>query len=134
MGLAPNDPELDNFGLYGTFFDDLRNKFQEGVEMVFERKVKPNTSHAQKWDVGGFAAPHSDNSDHDGEPNPFEINKYVGILYLNDDYEGGTLYFPDHNIEFKPKAYSWVVFPGGVENIHGVKEVTKGVRYTMVSF
>ena len=145
MGLAPNDPKLPEFGLYGTFFEDLRDKFKEGVEAVFGRKVKPNTSHAQKWDVGGFAAPHSDNSDFDGNPNPFEINKYVGILYLNGDYEGGNLYFVEDDypetmdqskikLEFKPPAYSWVVFPGGVENIHGVREVTKGTRYTMVSF
>jgi hypothetical protein len=26
------------------------------------------------------------------------------------------------------------MFPGGHENIHGVKEITKGTRYTMVSF
>ena len=146
MGLAPDDPSLTEYGLYPTFFGELKEKFQKATEAVFGRAVKPNTSHAQKWDVGGFAAPHSDNSDHDGNPNPFEINKYVGILYLNDDYEGGNLYFVsddyDHEnpkedavkLEFKPTAYSWVVFPGGVENIHGVREITKGTRYTMVSF
>lgn len=146
MGLAPNDPSLTEYGLYATFFADLKDKFKSAVESVFEREVRPNTSHAQKWDVGGFAAPHSDNSDHEGNPNPFEINKYVGILYLNDDYDGGELYFVDedydhHNpgdfgvkLEFKPTACSWVVFPGGVENIHGVREITKGTRYTMVSF
>ena len=134
MGLMSNDPQLNNFGLSLSFFNDLREKFKEAVELVFERKVKANTSHAQKWDVGGFANPHSDNSDFDGNPNAFEINKYVAILYLNDNYEGGNLYFPDHNIEFKPPAYSLIVFPGGVENIHGVSEITKGTRYTMVSF
>ena len=37
-------------------------------------------------------------------------------------------------LSFKPNAYSYYVFPGGYENIHGVSEITKGVRYTMVSF
>lgn len=134
MGLMSNDSQLSNYGLPISFFDDLRDKFKEAVELVFERPVKANTSHAQKWDVGGFANPHSDNSDFEGNPNAFEINKYVAILYLNDDYEGGTLYFPDHGIEFKPNAYSLVVFPGGVENVHGVNEITSGTRYTMVSF
>jgi hypothetical protein len=134
MGIHPDDPRLAEYNLPPMYFDALRQRFQEAIELVFEREVKPNTSHAQKWDVGGFAAPHSDNSDHDGHPNAFEINKYVGILYLNDDYEGGELYFPDHDIEFKPAAYSYICFPGGVENIHGVKEILKGVRYTMVSF
>jgi hypothetical protein len=139
MGLKPDSALLESKGLSGTFFDDLREKFREAVETVFERKVRANTSHAQKWDVGGFAAPHSDNSDYDGVPNAFEINKYVGILYLNNDYEGGELYFCEEDnqtryLSFKPNVYSYYVFPGGVENIHGVSEILKGTRYTMVSF
>jgi hypothetical protein len=134
MGLLPNDPLLADHGLPGLFFEELKQSFQEHVGEIFDRPVKPNTSHAQKWNVGGFANPHSDNSDNHGEPNAFEINKYVGILYLNEDYDGGQLYFPDHDIEFKPNAYSYYVFPGGVENIHGVREITSGTRYTMVSF
>lgn len=139
-GILTDADTMRSFGLSDNFFGDLKDKYQEAVEKVFNKKVKANTSHAQKWDVGGFAAPHSDNSDHDGNPNAFEINKYVGILYLNDDYDGGELYFCDKNdsmkpyLSFKPNAYSYYVFPGGVENIHGVSEITKGTRYTMVSF
>lgn len=139
MGLKPDSELLKSKGLSPTFFDDIREKFRESVELVFGRKVRANTSHAQKWDVGGFAAPHSDNSDYDGVPNAFEINKYVGILYLNDNYEGGELYFCEEDnqtsyLSFKPNVYSYYVFPGGVENIHGVSEILKGTRYTMVSF
>lgn len=134
MGIMHDDEETKDFDLYPEFFKDLTQKYKEAVKTVFGRDVKPNTSHAQKWDVGGFASPHSDNSDFNGTPTSFQINKYVGILYLNDDYEGGTLFFPDHNIEFKPTAYSFITFPGGIENIHGVSEITKGTRYTMVSF
>lgn len=149
MGLAPNDPLLKDYNLDGDHFDKLRDKFKEAVELTTGREVRPNTSHAQKWDEGGFAAPHSDNSDYDGVPNAFEINKYVGILYLNDDYEGGELYFcnekEDFNEEtnndrwetylsFKPNNLSYYIFPGGVENVHGVSEILKGTRYTMVSF
>lgn len=139
-GLMTDNQILKKFELPDNFFDDLKNKYQEAVEIIFNRKVRPNTSHAQKWNVGGFANPHSDNSDYDGNPNAFEINKYVGILYLNDDYEGGELYFCDKNknmepyLSFKPNALSYYVFPGGVENIHGVSKITKGTRYTMVSF
>jgi hypothetical protein len=134
MGLSDEDPNLIHLGLEPRFFLNLRDRFKETVEMFFDKELKPNTSHAQKWDVGGFASPHSDNSDHDGNPNAFEINKYVGILYLNDNYEGGELYFPDHDISFKPKMGQYIMFPGGHENIHGVSEITKGTRYTMVSF
>jgi len=133
-GIKADPAYLESFGLTGTFFSDIKDKFQEAVTIVFDREVRANTSHAQKWDVGGFASVHSDNSNNDGDPNAFEINKYVAILYLNDDYEGGNLYFPDHDISFKPNAYSLYTFPGGVENLHGVSEITKGTRYTMVSF
>lgn len=134
MGFADEDPILDKFDLPVNFFSLLRNKFKDAVEIIFDKSVRPNTSHAQKWEKGGFAHPHSDNSDFDGNPNSFSINKYVAILYLNENYGGGELYFPDHSIDIKPKSCSLLVFPGGVENIHGVKEITEGTRYTMVSF
>ena len=134
MGLLDYDPRLQDYRLDLDFFQKLRHRLKETSELVFGRKLKPNTCHAQKWVPGGFANPHSDNSDEHGVPNAFEINKYVSILYLNDDYEGGELYFPEHGVEFKPKAMSLVLFPGGVENIHGVRKITKNQRYTMVSF
>jgi hypothetical protein len=122
----------------------LGTQNQLGVAKAKQLKFIP-----QKWDEGGFAAPHSDNSDYDGVPNAFEINKYVGILYLNDNYEGGELYFCnekedfdeetnndrwDTYLSFKPNNLSYYIFPGGVENVHGVSEILKGTRYTMVSF
>jgi hypothetical protein len=110
-------------------------KYKETVETIFERKVKPvNICHAQKWNPGGEAAPHADNSSKDGQPNAFETNKFVTLLYLNNDYEGGEIYFPDSKVEFQPKRCSLVSFNGGIENIHGVRTIKKGTRYTFVSF
>jgi hypothetical protein len=135
MSIVHEDPSLPQFNLPVTFFGDLMKKYQEAIENIFERPVKPvNICHAQKWNVGGNASPHADNSESDGKPNAFETNKFVSLLYLNEDYEGGELYFPDLDIEFKPKAFSWVAFNGGIENVHGVKEITAGTRYTFVSF
>lgn len=134
MGLMDYDPRLLDHRLSVDFFKTIRKDLQDVTEEIFKTRLKPNTCHAQKWFPGGFASPHSDNSDEHGNPNAFEINKYVSILYLNDDYEGGELYFPQHGIEIKPKAFSLMVFPGGVENIHGVREIISGIRYTMVAF
>lgn len=135
MSIIHEDPNLINFNLDPKFFGNLMIKYKEAIETIFERKVKPvNICHAQKWNVGGHASPHADNSDRDGKPNPFETNKFVSLLYLNDDYEGGELYFPELNIEFQPAPLSWVAFNGGLENLHGVKHITQGTRYTFVSF
>ena len=57
------------------------------------------------------------------------------MYYLNDDYEGGEIFFPDYNLKIKPKPNSLLMFPGNENYAHGVKEVTKGFRYTyQVSF
>jgi len=55
------------------------------------------------------------------------------IIYLNDpaDYEGGVIYFPNQDFEYKPRKYSAVFFPSaGSENIHGITTVTSGIRHT----
>jgi len=135
MSIIHEDPAIEEFGLPKDFIKQLMSKFKESIELLFERKVKPvNICHAQKWNPGGEASPHSDNSSLDGVPNPFETNKFVSLLYLNDDYKGGEIYFPEAKIEFQPKSCSWVAFNGGIENLHGVRSIKEGTRYTFVSF
>ena len=56
------------------------------------------------------------------------------ILYLNDDYEGGELEFPDWCCTFKPKAGTLIAFPSYIEFSHRVHPVTSGQRYNLVSW
>lgn len=124
-----------DFGLPETIFLDVNQKLEEAVSAVYNKKVFPSSIHAQKWEIGSSANPHSDNSDFDGNPTEgFDNLKYVGILYLNGEYEGGDLYFPEHSISIHPNPGSMYIFSGGVENIHGVTEITSGTRYSIVSF
>jgi hypothetical protein len=61
--------------------------------------------------------------------------KYATIIYLNDNYSGGELFFSNKNIEIKPKPGSLVVFPGTNEFNHGVRHVKAGpIRYVLVGF
>lgn len=123
------------FGLSDNIFMEVNQKLEEAVSAVYGKRVFASSIHAQKWDVGSSANPHSDNSDFDGNPTEgFDNLKYVGILYLNNDYDGGELYFPEHEIYIRPNAGSMYIFSGGVENIHGVTEITDGTRYSIVSF
>jgi len=134
QSLVDNDPILKKHGMSDTYFSELINKLKEKVEMGFNRKVKNRIMNAQKWRQGAYAVVHSDNSDYEGTSNPFEEDKFAGVLYLNDDYEGGELYFPGHNLSIKPSAYSFFFFPGGIDNLHGVSEIKSGVRHTIMSF
>jgi hypothetical protein len=61
--------------------------------------------------------------------------RYATILYLNDDYEGGELFFENIGLKIKPDRGSLLVFPGTEEFAHGVKSVKSGpIRYVIVGF
>lgn len=61
--------------------------------------------------------------------------KYAAVLYLNDDYVDGEVFWPNKNLELKPIPGTLVMFPGTDEYHHGVKHVGKGpIRYVMPAF
>lgn len=53
------------------------------------------------------------------------------VANLNDDYEGGHLYFWD-NFTLKLKKGDVVIFPSTFMFPHGVKKISKGTRYSFV--
>ena len=63
--------------------------------------------------------------------------KYASILYINDDYAGGELFFKNiENSDIKPKPGSLLIFPGNEEFEHGVRHIKEGgnIRYVLVGF
>lgn len=61
--------------------------------------------------------------------------RYATILYLNDDYVGGELFFVNKDLRLRPKPGTLVIFPGTDEFNHGVTHVEKGpIRYVIVGF
>ena len=61
--------------------------------------------------------------------------RYAAILYINDDYTDGTLFFKNKNIDLRPKPGELLIFPGNEEYEHGVRHVGEGpIRYVLVGF
>ena len=61
--------------------------------------------------------------------------KYAAILYINDDYNDGTLFFKNKDLDLRPKPGQLLVFPGNEEYEHGVRHVGAGpIRYVLVGF
>jgi hypothetical protein len=91
-----------------------------------------------RWLPGQFQNPHADKELHEGDnagkPNDFPYYDLASLFYLNDDYEGGELYFPKQGIQFKPKAGAAYFFPGDLNYIHGVSKIESGIRYTCPFF
>lgn len=56
------------------------------------------------------------------------------MLYLNDDYEGGELFFPKQNFSIKPQIGTMVFFEGDQDKPHGVKKVISGERCNIITF
>ena len=56
------------------------------------------------------------------------------IVFLNNDYVGGEINFPEKNIEIKPDPGSALVYPQSQEYSHFSKIITSGPKYTINSF
>lgn len=64
----------------------------------------------------------------------FSYNCTVSLVtYLNDDYEGGEIYFRLQGLDYKPKAGDTVLFPSNFMYPHTAKVVTKGIKYSLVT-
>jgi hypothetical protein len=134
MGYWPSDNNLTAFGLYPTYFSDLKERIKNACSEALGIEMSEISFHAQKWITGAFADYHSDNSDEEGNPTAFERSKFASFAYLNDDFEGGLLKFKDSDITIKPEVGLLAIFAGGHENMHRVTTVESGERYTVGSF
>jgi predicted 2-oxoglutarate/Fe(II)-dependent dioxygenase YbiX len=92
------------------------------------------------YGVGGHYHPHVDaegiwtNPDGSKEWRKNIDRDLAVLIYLNDDYEGGNLVFPDLHISIRPKKGMMVAFPATHHYLHGVEPVTKGERFAIVTW
>ena len=56
------------------------------------------------------------------------------VYFLNDDFTGGELFFPQLDLAVAPEAGTLVCFPSDHNYVHGVRPVTSGHRYTVVTW
>lgn len=77
-----------------------------------------------------------------GGKNPQHIDNYndeysedkSAILYLNDTYYGGELYFNKQDVKLKLNPGSLLIFKGDETRPHEVLEVQGGKRYNLITF
>ncbi|MBP2559201.1 Rps23 Pro-64 3,4-dihydroxylase Tpa1-like proline 4-hydroxylase [Neorhizobium galegae] len=81
---------------------------------------------ASKYTPGCHIKPHTDTDFY----NTSRI--FTGVYYLNEEYEGGEIYFPKFGVSLRPKAGSLLLFFS--EFLHGVQPISAGERYSVVWF
>lgn len=116
----------------------LFKRLQPIIEDFFKVRVQPTGQTIVKWNPGQFQMPHADKELHEGPdaglPNDFPNYDIASLFYINDDYEGGELYFPHQKIQFKPKRGAAYFFPGDMNYVHGVTQIKSSFRYTCPFF
>jgi len=80
-----------------------------------------------KYNVGDKFSKHMD----DGGGN---FRRVSTVYYLNDDYEGGELCFPQFDIKLKPEMGDMVIFPSSYVYSHSVNPVISGNRFSIASW
>jgi predicted 2-oxoglutarate/Fe(II)-dependent dioxygenase YbiX len=86
------------------------------------REYQPETYMTPHADIYGFVK-------ENGNPS---IPVITALLYLNDEYEGGQLSFPDDKLMIKPAKGSMIIFPSRL--VHGVELISGGNRYLTATY
>lgn len=103
----------------GTFFGNKNKLYDDGPQLV-------------KWGPGMNMPAHADNEHPDHkEEHRTPYRKYAGVVFLNEDFEGGYFYFETLKLRVRPRAGLLVGFKGDMSHMHGVSTVRSGLRYTM---
>jgi len=145
----------ERYGLSSLYYADLAAKIESQIRSRFGvATLKPEQYLINRWRPGREQTPHLDyfyaeEPGHDYERlrknnipkefldtfgEMFQTKHYSSLIYLNEDYEGGELYFPEHNFYIKPEIGTLICFKGDENNLHGVKKVESGIRYTISLF
>jgi hypothetical protein len=119
---------------------DLQRRIIRKVHGVLEERLGPqpplyaDVINFARWPPGYELLPHADAENPGGEPHPYPWRHFASVVYLNDDYGGGAIHFPELGIELRPPVRTLLVFPGTLDYLHGVRAVTQGMRHTLASF
>jgi hypothetical protein len=99
-----------------------------------EAPLYPDLLQIVQWRAGVFMSPHADNANPDGSAHEMSHRDFSGVVYLNDDYEGGELYFTALDLAIKPRRGMFVGMTAGFHHEHAVLRVGSGLRLTMPFF
>lgn len=107
-------------GLSKIYFNELSITDTPHLPKVFDIKM---------YNAGASMGTHYDR-------HPFGDNETIlsAVIYLNDDYEGGELYFDQQDITIKPEAGTVIFFPSTEDFTHSSLEVISGTKQAIPLF
>lgn len=124
--------------------DDMRANLHNAIAGIYESSLinvyEQNIVNLEPvqmlyYPIGGKYDQHNDSEEFIDDKLVKTINRDVSVIcYLNDDYEGGELEFIFLGLKIKPKKGTIIAFPSYFEFTHRVHPVTKGDRFSLVTW
>jgi len=140
QGLNLSHRVTDNIVMPTSLLEYTTNSVKELYENILIQKYRQPIKSIEpaqllQYKVGGKYDIHNDSEDIvNGQVKRICERDLTIIAYLNDNYAGGELEFPDWGVTFKPKAGDIIAFPSYIEYSHRVHPVTSGTRYCLVTW
>ena len=118
------------------FYDDIKKGVLKTMKEYSKHHKRFNCIHhtdfrINRYSEGGFMSNHVDNIHH-SHGQDYGYPQVSVLLYLNEDYEGGEFFVAEE--VFLPEKGSAIIFPSNFMYPHEAKVVTKGTRWSIVSW
>jgi predicted 2-oxoglutarate/Fe(II)-dependent dioxygenase YbiX len=127
--------------LYPKIEDLFKNIVKEIINPFYHIEVDSSEiPQILSYGIGGHYQPHVDGESIWITPKKEKVWKKSTdrdlsiVLFLNNDFEGGDFVFPDLKVRIRPEPGMMVCFPSNHNYSHGVEPVTKGKRYSIVTW
>ena len=121
--------------------EELHNNLEQAIAGTYKQWMQPRYNCEFKnyepvqflgYPPGGHYLTHVDGESAEGER---IVERDISIIYyLNEEFGGGELEFPELGLTIKPKRGMMIAFPSYKEFAHRVHPVTWGHRYSLVSW
>ena len=114
-----------------NIFTQHINKYENDIGMLYKNNTKVSAMQVLKYENHGHYTYHVDHNR--------AIPRTISCIYfVNDNYEGGELFFKFlgsmQEIKIEKKANRLIVWPSNFLFPHMVKKVDKGIRYSVVAW
>lgn len=116
----------------------VRKAYAREIEPFFKCKLKSlEAPQVLRYSRGSHYKPHSDSdviNPATGRWRKAQNRDYSLLIYLDEDFQGGELIFPNFDYKLRPEAGMLAAFPSDFRYLHGAMPVLSGVRHAIVSW
>ncbi len=102
--------------------DIFMNKYKE-IYPFLTLRSRDDIMRVLKYENSGFLPAHTDQG--------VSTRTLSVLVYLNDNYEGGNITFPNSKVSLKPEAGSMIFFPSNFLYVHQIEPITNGIKYSL---